>query len=1363
MKSLISFTPRFKSYPFFVLLGLIVLFQSNKAFSQDKGTCTAPYATLTVYTSFSAADAAFQNQKQTWSPDATGTINTYARINSGPDGKVGFDLSHNVGAGASDQGCVGNAQREIRLFPESLGACNWATGITYSVADGGNGATWSNPEFYGLTANTDYIVQVKTIIPNTGGCAIQEQYLTYYQITNPVAPCGTVGFDWRAGQSPAPSSPFSCSDNTDYSLKADATGTTAGDEGSYIAPGFTIYNDAGVTLSDIQVKEGAASYVSVYPNKIVTYCVPTYVYLVRISGAGSGNIIIKDNATANVLNTTAFSNNMVITLNAGTIQGTSTYSGTGVSNYKKGQSTSYVGSGYGVFNPSLAGPGNHTITYSWDNGAGCSGTSTLQVVVNGATTPNAMADFQECANTPLSLTSTGSNLIWYSNPGLTTQIGTGSPCTPAPSTGGTVGTITTYYVTSTVGGCESQADSVKVTVKTCCTPPTIDSQPSGSTVCTGANASMTIAATGTGTLTYQWQKNGVNYGSTTNTLNLTPAVAGTYTCIVTDGACNTTSNSAIIVVSSPTTPNFLPITPICKGDVAPTFILTSPNGITGTWSPSTINNQTTATYTFTPTAGQCATTQVLNSTINIPPAPLYSKASIDATCQGSNNGSITITSTDTDLTYNWVSGPLTSPIPSGNMPNGATDERALTNLAPGTYCVDITKPAGTSTITLLTEDFESGASNWAIDNSTGPNIFIINNSYTGGQCVSGAGTFTVNAVPNQPNTATGFPQSQYLHIMATTTTGAVCGAGSSNPFPPLNANFDGVSSDQKVTLTSPISTLGYSNIKFNFLWLAQGDASGNDYGSIEYSTNGGSNWTAIGAKLYSENTWQVGTRTDPSWNNISDLRFRIRWNNNTSSSIDPPLAIDQITVTAEVSSTCDSTVQECFTIGAGSALTTPTFSAVGPLCQGTTASALPTSSTNSLAITGTWAPAITTASAGTTTYTFTPTAGQCANTQTMDITVNAPTTPDFASIPNYCVGSAVPTFSNQSPNGINGTWSPSSINNQLVGANQYIFTPTVGQCANNYTATVTGIAKINPTFSAIPDPCVGDVVTLPTSSTNTPAISGAWSAVNTSTATTVSPLFTPNSNECANTYTMNITVREYPVIDLGTDLCVETGSAILNLSGNTAYNYVWNTTETTTSIVATETGTYSVVASNHNCTSTDEIYVKIYPSSPTIVFDLDSSTFCSHKTITISEISGNPSDYTYSWSPMSSSSNSAVFSPNGPGVYTIILAKTACPGNPVIDSLTVTAIECTVTVPNVFTPNSDGYNDKFHIKGLEDYANTKVSIFNRWGKPVFVSSNYQNNWDGDNLSDGTYYYIIEFPVKTMENMTGTLNIVRDGK
>lgn len=65
-----------------------------------------------------------------------------------------------------------------------------------------------------------------------------------------------------------------------------------------------------------------------------------------------------------------------------------------------------------------------------------------------------------------------------------------------------------------------------------------------------------------------------------------------------------------------------------------------------------------------------------------------------------------------------------------------------------------------------------------------------------------------------------------------------------------------------------------------------------------------------------------------------------------------------------------------------------------------------------------------------------------------------------------------------------------------------------------------------------------------------------------------------------------------------------------------------------------------------------------------------------------------------------------------------------------------------ITIPNVFTPNGDGKNDVFEIPGLENYSNNQLTIMNRWGTTVYDKKSYHNEWDGEGLNEGTYFYLL---------------------
>lgn len=100
--------------------------------------------------------------------------------------------------------------------------------------------------------------------------------------------------------------------------------------------------------------------------------------------------------------------------------------------------------------------------------------------------------------------------------------------------------------------------------------------------------------------------------------------------------------------------------------------------------------------------------------------------------------------------------------------------------------------------------------------------------------------------------------------------------------------------------------------------------------------------------------------------------------------------------------------------------------------------------------------------------------------------------------------------------------------------------------------------------------------------------------------------------------------------------------------------------------------------------------------------------------------------------------------------------------SPAEATVSVEIISSHSNIMNLFTPNNDGFNDYWEINDLDSYGTHDIRVFNRWGKLVFSSTSYENNWDG--TSDGValpaaaYYYVIK--TENAGTITGTVNIVR---
>ncbi|MBS4041418.1 MAG: DUF11 domain-containing protein [Flavobacteriales bacterium] len=97
------------------------------------------------------------------------------------------------------------------------------------------------------------------------------------------------------------------------------------------------------------------------------------------------------------------------------------------------------------------------------------------------------------------------------------------------------------------------------------------------------------------------------------------------------------------------------------------------------------------------------------------------------------------------------------------------------------------------------------------------------------------------------------------------------------------------------------------------------------------------------------------------------------------------------------------------------------------------------------------------------------------------------------------------------------------------------------------------------------------------------------------------------------------------------------------------------------------------------------------------------------------------------------------------------------------NSSTVYHKQMRIKIPNVFTPNNDGYNDRFEIEGIEALAQNELIVVNRWGIIIYRSKDYQNDWNGGILNEGAYYYVLTWRDRTgnLEELKGYVTIIRN--
>lgn len=268
---------------------------------------------------------------------------------------------------------------------------------------------------------------------------------------------------------------------------------------------------------------------------------------------------------------------------------------------------------------------------------------------------------------------------------------------------------------------------------------------------------------------------------------------------------------------------------------------------------------------------------------------------------------------------------------------------------------------------------------------------------------------------------------------------------------------------------------------------------------------------------------------------------------------------------------------------------------------------------------------------------------------------------------------------------------------------------------------------------------------------------------------------------CENTLNKDIAIGETPsaLFRIKNGVTPQTGckDATVNFEDLTLYSspsdltYAWDFDNGSVSSIAspemlfTKSGRYSIkltVTTRSNCIDTYESdYIVLDEIKPTIGDDIVTSLGIGTQLNATGSVS-------YQWEPAEFLSDATI--PNPIATVTentqFVVTGTDYYGCTSKDSVWVNVVEDYSIIPNnVITPDGNMENDVWVVRNIENYPNNHVNIFDRWGREVYSTDGYSNDWGATNynghlLMDGTYYYVIEFP-EIGKVMKGAITVVRN--
>jgi gliding motility-associated-like protein len=937
-----------------------------------------------------------------------------------------------------------------------------------------------------------------------------------------------------------------------------------------------------------------------------------------------------------------------------------------------------------------------------------------------------------------------------------------------------------YTVSVTdIHNCLPALQSVTVATTPLPTPPAITSN---SPVCAGSTLNL-FASTIAGA-TYSWTGPNGFTSSLQNPVinNATPSDAGSYSVTVTTGQCTSIPVSASVTVNPiPSSPTASNNSAVCEGTnlnltassiAGASYSWTGPNGFTSSNQNPVISNvglTNAGTYNVTATVNGC--TSPLASTVAVvnplPSAPLVS--SNGPLCNGNTislfAGSIA------GASYSW-----TGPNGFSSSSQNPTISNAGTN-ASGTYSVRATvngctgptsatsvivnpiPPAPTvssngpvcegSILTLIASSIAGANYSWA-----GPNGFSssLQNPSISSSTVSASGSYSVNATVNG----------------CTSTASNVVATVKPVPAAPI------VSSNSPLCEGSTLSLTASTIAGATYAW-------GGPNGFVSSSQNPTiTNVSALHTGVYSVNANVNGCTGSAAIMNV----------------------IVKLTPSAPISSSNSPVCSGKSILLNASAVAGAIYTWTGPNGFSSTQQnpVIANSSLNNSGV-----------------YNVSVSVNGCSSTTPSSISVTVNQTPNAPLISNngpLCEGSVLNLTASNIPganyswNGPNG-FTSSSQNNSLsniTAANKglYAATATVNGCISPAAITSVIIDQ-----RAIANAGNDQLICASSSLVNLAGTisggsgGGAWSTngggifspANTNlvsdyhlanadktSGNLVLTLSSTNNGACpVSSSSILVRFAAPPVANAGIDqtVCANNANVVLNGQFNNATGASWSTSGTgsfspsATNLNATYIpGTNDKTAGNVKLTLTTTGNGPCAAAADVIVITIKTPPvingagvkYVIEESSTVLNAVASGLNLNYSWAPGIYLNNDTIPNP------------ICTPSSDVLYKLIVKdPLGCTSTgdimvkilkhpqIPNVFSPNSDGINDRWQIKYLSDYPDCTVDIYNRYGQPIYHSVGYANAWDGTlngkQLPAGTYYYIID-PKNNLKPLSGFVDIVK---